>query len=202
MEISSETLSRGVAIAFFVLAFVYTLADFDTMFDKDKLVPNKRASPFKYALGYVFGYAAVVIKVVLVLLFVYVFIVVYNLAIVGIFKPLLSDNVDSASNIKFSTGANEIVEKARGSYFEAIKQVTKTVMGFTFGFIDVPQLLVVMCVIVPTVIFVTSFTYYYSHPASGEDKIKQMNTAYHMFMMFIFALIIVMCLFAIYQAFL
>lgn len=206
MEISSETLSLGVSIVFLLLALVYTLADYDTIFNKDRFIDKKWAFPLKYALGYVGGYAAVIVKAILVLLFIYVFIVVYNLAIVGIFKPLLTDNVDSSASIKLSSGAGEIIDKARGTYFDAIKQVVKSMMPFTFGFIDVPQLLVLMFVIIPVFLFVTSFAYYYavSHKKVDDDtqRLKEMTTTYHMFMVFMFTLIVVMCIFSLLWVFL
>lgn len=203
IDVDAETLAIGLGILLFCLATIYTLADYDAIFEKSVFL-KKWSNPIKYAIAYVMSYMTFILKALLVLCFIFVFIVVYNILIVGIFKPLLSDNLGSAASLKsaglgISMGASEIVEKARQTYFEAIKEVIKKGIVFVFGMFRVPNAALILLVVLPIFLFTNALAYYAMTSKSNETN-KVLNTNYHMLTVGIFCMLLLALVFIIYYA--
>lgn len=185
----------AIGVALFVLAIVYAFTEYAQVFDQQHYI-GKYSNGLKYALSYVFGYGNIMFKALVILLFIYVFVVIYNIALVAIFKPLISDNTDSATSIKFSTGADELVNKARNTYFEAIKYIVKHMMDLAFGFLRIPRIMLMMYIVLPITLVIVSTTLYYTY-MNKDSKSEEMNTMYHVCMLLLFSLVVSSCLFAI-----
>lgn len=185
----------AIGVALFVLVIVYAFTEYAQVFDQQHYI-GKYSNGLKYALSYVFGYGNIMFKALVILLFIYVFVVIYNIALVAIFKPLISDNTDSATSIKFSTGADELVNKARNTYFEAIKYIVKHMMDLAFGFLRIPRIMLMMYIVLPMTLVIVSTTLYYTY-MNKDSKSEEMNTMYHVCMLLMFSLVVSSCLFAI-----
>lgn len=184
----------AISISLFVLAIVYAFTEYAQVFDRQNYI-GKYSNALKYAVSYMFGYANIMFKALVILLFIYVFVVVYNIALVAIFKPLISDNTDSAISIKFSTGANELVNKARNTYFDAIKYIVKHMMDLAFGFLRFPRIILMMYIVLPITLVVVSMTLYYTY-MNKDSKLEEMNTMYHVCMILMLSLVALSCVFA------
>jgi hypothetical protein len=197
-------LGVGMGLILFLLALIYCFTDYSSIFDKNDYV-GKYKSAVKYAFAFCFDYVGIVFKVMLVLLFIYIFIVIYNIAIVAIFKPLLSDNVGSNESVNGFNSAREIIEQARISYFSMIKTVAINTMRVVFGFINIPNTLLLLFVIIPIYLLFAVFSYYHfisnkqnvEKEKSKEQKI--LTSTYHYFMILIFTIIVMFAIYMIYK---
>lgn len=207
MDVPTQNiLGVGMGLGLFLLAMVYSLADISTVFDKTSFV-GKYASSIKYALSFFLGFVTIVFKIMLVLLFIFIFIVIYNIVVVGVFKPLMSESLLNTSNplsaVKGFIGAREIIEQARVSYFSMIKTVAINTMSVVFGFINIPNTVILLFTVIPLYLLFAVFSYYQfvstkSSNNQGEDAQQQqkiLNTNYHYFIILIFTILIT---FAIY----
>jgi hypothetical protein len=205
LNATSANISVGIGIGMLILAFIYTLADYGSCFPKMNFV-GSYVNPLWYALSYLFSYVKLFFKSLIVLLFIFVFIFVYYMAAVGVLKPFVSENVDSSASIQSFTGADEIVQKAKASYFDTIAPVAKKAMAFSFGFLQLPITLATLVVLIPLFLLVSAVVYYSSFsrkrtiPDGAEQNILETN--YHVFMIMIFAMLIMSCLFFVYAAYL
>jgi hypothetical protein len=190
----AEILAIGVSL--FVLAIVYAFTEYAQVFDRQHYT-GKYTNALKYALSYVFGYGNIMFKALVILLFIYVFVVIYNIALVAIFKPLISDNTDSATSIKFSTGADELVNKARNTYFEAIKYIVKHMMDLAFGFLRIPRIMLMMYIVLPMTLVIVTTALYYTY-MNKDSKLEEMNTMYHVCMILMLSLVALSCMFALF----
>jgi hypothetical protein len=201
---TQNILGVGMGLGLFLLAMIYSLADISTVFDKNAFV-GKYTSSIKYALAFFFGFITIVFKIMLVLLFIFIFIVVYNIVVVGVFKPLMSESLLDTTNplslVKGFTGAREIIEQARVSYFSMIKTVAVNTMQVVFGFINIPNTIILLFTVIPLYLLFSTFSYYQfvsnkdntSNDSQKEQKI--LNTNYHYFIILIFTILVT---FAIY----
>lgn len=195
---TKDKLGIGMGLVMFILALVYCFADYNTVFDKNDYVGTYK-SAVKYAFIFFFDFLGIVFKIMMVLLFIYMFIVVYNIAVVGIFKPLLTENADSNQIISSFSGAREILEEAKKSYMSMIKTVAKTAMKIVFGFIDIPNTIVLFFVIIPIYLFFVAFAYYQfilnkkninKNTESKSNEQKLLSTNYHYFMILVFTIVL------------
>jgi hypothetical protein len=189
----AEILAIGISL--FVLAIVYAFTEYSYVFDRQQYIGNY-TNALKYALSYTFGYGNIMFKALVILLFIYIFVVIYNIALVAIFKPLISEHSYSISSIKFSTGADELVNKAKKTYFEAIKYIVKHMMDLAFGFLREPRIMFIMYIILPVTLFAVSTTLYFVY-LRKTSKVEEMNTMYHVCMILLFSLVASSCMFAI-----
>lgn len=189
----AEILAIGISL--FVLAVVYAFTEYAQVFDRQYYV-GKYSNALKYAVSYVFGYGNIMFKALVILLFIYVFVVIYNIALVAVFKPLISNSTDSAISIKFSTGADELVNKARNTYFEAIKYIVKHMMDLAFGFLRIPRIMSMMYIVLPVTLVIVTMALYYTY-MNKDSKLEEMNTMYHVCMILMVSLVAVSCMFAI-----
>lgn len=200
MAFSPETFSVSIGLALFLLALLYCFADFSSVFDKNSFI-EKYNSAFTFAFTYFAAFITIMFKVMLVLLFIYVFIVIYNIAIVGIFKPLISENMDSNASVSGFSSAREIVDKARISYYESIKAIAKKTMDIAFGFIKIPNCLLLTFVLIPTYILIVTYSYYAFIGTKVNIKSNQqkvLSTNYHYFIILIFTIMMMLSLYLIY----
>ncbi len=203
---TQQKLGIGMGLGLFLLSLVYCLTDIGTILDKS-LFTGQYTSAIKYALAFFFGFVSIAFKILLVLLFVFIFIVVYNIAAVAIFKPLMSESLDSGTAFKGFTGAREIIEQARVSYFSMIKTVAINTMRVVFGFINVPHTILLFFVVIPIYLLFAVFAYYQfvstkSTTTDSNDVQKGqkiMNTNYHYFIMLIFTIIITFGIYLTYK---
>jgi hypothetical protein len=201
---TQNILGVGMGLGLFLLAMIYSLADISTVFDKNAFV-GKYTNSIKYALAFFFGFVTIVFKIMLVLLFIFMFIVVCNIVVVGVFKPLMSESLLNTSNplsaVKGFIGAREIIEQARVSYFSMIKTVAVNTMQVVFGFINIPNTIILLFTVIPLYLLFSTFSYYQfvsnkgtiSNDSQKEQKI--LNTNYHYFIILIFTILVT---FAIY----
>lgn len=205
---TQNILGVGMGLGLFLLAMIYSLADIGTVFDKNAFV-GQYANSLKYALSFFLGFVTIVFKIMLVLLFIFIFIVIYNIVVVGVFKPLMSDSILNTSNplsaIKGFTGAREIIEQAKVSYFSMIKTVALNTMQVVFGFINIPNTVILLFTVIPLYLLFSVFSYYQfvstkENTSSGNDSQKQqriLNTNYHYFIMLIFTILFTFALYII-----
>lgn len=192
---TKDKLGVGMGLVMFLLALVYCFTDYSSVFDKNDYVGTYK-SAVKYAFIFFFDFLGIIFKIMMVLLFIYMFIVVYNIAIVGIFKPLLTKNVDSNEIISNFSSAREILEKATISYTSMIKTVAKTAMRIVFGFLDIPNTIMLFFVIIPIYLFFVAFAYYQfilnkkNINKSKSNEQKYLSTNYHYFMILVFTIVI------------
>lgn len=202
VQFDAETLSIGVSIFLFTLASLYTLADYEAIFDKNTFL-KKLSNPIKYSIAYVMSYMTYIFKALLVMFFVFIFIIVYNILIVGIFKPLLSENIGSQNNLKaagFAMGAYDIIEKARKTYFEAIQEVIKKGMLFVFGMFKVQYLGMILLIIIPVFLSFVATAYYTNVQTKQKQKQKTQNLLlnYHLLMIIMFIVLVISLVFIAY----
>lgn len=196
MELEAkDKLGVGMGFVMFILALIYCFTDYNTVFDKSDYTGTYK-NAVKYAFTFFFDFLGMVFKIMMVLLFIYMFIVVYNIAVVGIFKPLFTKNADSNEVISSFGSAREILEEAQKSYMSMIKKVAKTAMRIVFGFLDIPNTIILFFVIIPIYLFFVAFAYYQfilnkkniNKNRSNEQKL--LETYYHYFMILIFTIVI------------
>lgn len=201
-NISNDKLAVGMGLGLFLLALVYCLTDVGSVFDKATFV-GKYSSSIKYALAFFFAFITIVFKLMLVLLFIYVFIVIYNIVVVGVFKPLMSDGVMDTSN-GFNS-AKDVVQQAQTSYFALIKSVAIKTMGVVFGFINIPNTILLFFTIIPVYLLFAVLSYYQFvstkkavelEPQKGQ---KVLNTSYHCFIILIFSILVSFAMYMIYS---
>lgn len=189
-----DKLGIGMGLVMFLLALVYCFTDYSSVFDKNDYVGTYK-SAVKYAFILLFDFLGIIFKILMVLLFIYMFIVVYNIAIVGIFKPLLTKNADSDEIISSFSSAREILEKATVSYTSMIKTVAKTAMRIVFGFLDIPNTIMLFFVIIPIYLFFVAFAYYQfilnkkNINKNNSNEQKFLSTNYHYFMILVFTIV-------------
>lgn len=205
-EPKRNILGVGMGLGLFLLAMIYSLADINTILDKSAFV-GRYTSSIKYALAFFFGFVTIVFKIMLVLLFIFIFIVIYNIVVVGVFKPLMSESLLNTSNplsaIKGFIGAREIIEQARVSYFSMIKTVAVNTMSVVFGFINIPNTVVLLFTVIPIYLLFSTFSYYQfvsnkdntKNNSDTQKEQKILNTNYHYFIILIFTILVT---FAIY----
>ena len=190
-----DKLGVGIGLIMFLLSLVYCFSDYNLVFDKNDYIGTYKSS-VKYAFIFLFDFISIVFKIMIVLLFIYMFIVVYNIAIVGIFKPLLTKNADSNEVISTFNGARDILEQAQKSYITMIKTVAKTAMRVVFGFLNIPNTIILFFVIIPLYLFFVAFAYYQfilnkqNIEKSKSNEQKFLSTNYHNFMILVFTIVI------------
>jgi hypothetical protein len=199
---SPNKVSVGMGLGLFLLAMVYSLTDIGVVLDKNAFV-GKYTSSIKYALTFFFGFVTIVFKIMVVLLFIYTFIVIYNIVIVGILKPMMSKNtLDPTAGF---SGAREIISQARESYFAMIKSVAVKTMDVVFGFINIPNTLILFFTVIPVYLLFAVFSYYQfvstKHNIDDDTQKGQkiLNTNYHYFIMLIFTVVITFALYVIFK---
>lgn len=197
---SPNKLSVGMGLGLFLLALTYSLTDIGVVLDKNAFV-GKYTSSIKYALTFFFGFVTIVFKIMVVLLFIYTFIVIYNIVIVGILKPLMSKN--TLDPTRGFSGARDIITQAHESYFGMIKSVATKTMDVVFGFINIPNTLILFFIVIPIYLLFAVFSYYQfvsTKQTIDDDSQKGqkiMNTNYHYFIMLIFTVVITFALYII-----
>jgi hypothetical protein len=192
----------GIGLVFFILALIYCLSDYGITFDKTNYIGEWK-NAFKYATTFVLAYVIILFKALIVLFFIYVLFIVYNIAIIGAFRPLVSNSIDSNDVIDSSGSAREIIQEARQSYFGSIKKASSSMFKVAFGFINVPYAILLIYVLIPVLLYVFIMTYYLS--LSSQKKVKQnegdmqdiLLSNYHFFIMLLFALLIIAVVFLI-----
>ncbi len=196
MELEAkDKLGIGMGFVMFILALIYCFTDYNSVFDKNDYV-GKYKNAVKYAFTFFFDFLGMVLEIMMVLLFIYMFIVVYNIAVVGIFKPLFTKNADSNEVISNFSSAREILEEAQKSYMSMIKTVAKTAMRIVFGFLDIPNTIMLFFVIIPIYLFFVAFAYYQfilNKPNITKNKANEqkfLGTNYHYFMILVFTILI------------
>lgn len=201
MALNLEKYGVGIGVALFILAVVYCLTDIGQIFAKNAFTEEYKSAT-KFAFSYSFSFLNLMFKVLLILLFIYIFIVIYDIAIVGIFKPLISENMDSNASITASSSAREIMEKARVSYFESIKAVARNTMSIVFGFINIPNALLILFFVIPLYILIVTFSYYKfistKEKTKGPDQENILQTNYFYFVLLIFSVMTLLSLYFIY----
>jgi hypothetical protein len=201
-----DRLSIGMGLGLFILALIYCFADVSSVFDKSDYTGLYK-SAIKYAFVFLFDFINIVFKIMLVLLFIYVFIVVYNITIVGIFKPLLSDNVDSNDSISGFNSARQIIEEAQKSYFSSVKVIAKNTMKVVFGFMDIPNTIVLFFIIIPLYLLFVVFAYYRfivnkrNINKNKQNEQKFLTTNYHYLMILIFTIVISFLVYILWKTF-
>lgn len=205
MELQTkDKLGVGMGLVMFLLALIYCFTDYSSVFDKNDYVGTYK-NAIKYAFIFLFDFLGIVFKIMMVLLFIYMFIVVYNIAIVGIFKPLLSKNADSNEIISSFNSAREILEEATISYTSMIKTVAKTAMRIVFGFLNIPNTIMLFFVIIPVYLFFVAFAYYqfiinkHNINKAKSDEQKFLSTNYHYFMILVFTILISFIIYIIWN---
>lgn len=190
-----DKFSIGMGLVLFLLALVYCFTDYDTTFDINDYVGTYKTA-VKYAFTFTFDFLAMVFKIMLVLLFVYVFIVIYNIALVGIFRPLLTKNIDSKEIVSNFSGIDEILSSARISYDFAVMKVAKQAIKIVFGFLDIPNTIVLFFVIIPLYVFFVALAYYLyilnkkNIAKNPSEEQAFLSTNYHNLMILIFTILI------------
>lgn len=147
----------AVGLVLFILSFTYALLDISIFFRKEAQ-EREQQNFLKYGLFYVAGYYQIVLKALLALLFVFVFLMVYNIILVGVFKPLISDagTVSTSGDMTYE----QIVAKAKGGYFELISAIAKLVFTTVFRIVDVRFALLLLFAFIPITIFLVVTTYH------------------------------------------
>jgi hypothetical protein len=144
----------AVGLLLFVLAFSYALLDIPHFFRKEAQ-ESEQVSFWKYGFFYVAGYFQILLKAFLALLFVFVFFMVYNIILVGVFKPLISDSISEGK------GAYEdVVAKAKEGYFSAISAMAKITVSTVFVVVDVKLALLLLFAYLPITVFVVAIVYH------------------------------------------
>lgn len=192
--VSIETV---VSMLFFVLAFSYALLEM-TFFFRKETQENEQVHFLKYSLFYVAGYYQMLLRALLALLFIYIFLMVYNIILVGVFKPLISDSV--SSGMSKGTPYDEVISKAKEGYFELISGMAKLMLQIVFKIVDFRTPngilgLTTLLVYVPLTIFILVTTYHMTiaRPKNME-KIGNVDDArktnYHYVTMIVLSFII------------
>lgn len=198
MPLNLEKHSVGIGLALFLLAIIYCFTDLFSVYQVNNFV-EKHKGAIQFGLSYFFAFLMFMFKVCIVLLCIYIFIVLYNIAIVGIFKPLISENTDSNASIDSGSSAREIIDKARVSYYEAIKYIAKKVFTISFGFFSIPNSIMMIFVIIPTYFLVVTYSYYQFIATKENTKgAQEQNILSTTFFYFILLLFIVMFLLSFY----
>jgi hypothetical protein len=83
---------------------------------------------------------------------------VYNIILVGVFKPLISNSV--SAGVSKGTPYDEVVSKAKDGYFELISAMAKFIFATVFKVIHVRLALFLLLVYVPLAIFMLTLTYH------------------------------------------
>jgi hypothetical protein len=182
-------------VMLFALAVVYALLDADSCFSKEEQ-ESKIHPVLIYSFNYTIGYFQILFKALLALLFVFVFLMVYNIILVGVFKPLISDNVSSGTYGSLPYDA--IVAKAKEGYFQLIAAVTKHIFATVFQIVDVKLVFVLMFLFIPLFVFAVVTTYHLSIARSkkmenigstdGEYSVRSTN--YHFLTLLIISITI------------
>jgi hypothetical protein len=183
----------AVGLILFILSFTYALLDISTFFKKETQ-EREQHHYLKYALFYVGGYYQIVLKALLALLFVFVFLMVYNIILVGVFKPLISDTASSSTSGDITY--EQIVAKAKGGYFDLISAIAKLVFTTVFKIVDVKFALLMLFVFIPITIFFVVTTYYLTVGRKyNMENVTSPNTArvanYHYLTIMILSFIII-----------
>lgn len=201
MVLNLEKYGVGIALALFLLAIVYCFTEIGSVFQMNTFVESHKGA-VAFGLSYCFAFLAIMFKVMLVLFFIYIFVVIYNIAIVGIFKPLISANMDSDASVSSGSSAREIVEKARVSYYEAIKVVAKKVFTIAFGFFNIPNTLLIVFGVIPLYLLVVTFSYYQfvatKEKTKGSQEQNILNTTFMYFTLLIFIIMTLLAIHLIY----
>ncbi len=181
-----------VGMIFFVLAFAYALLDSAFFFRKDEQT-NKQIHFLRYGLSYVAGYYQMLLRTFLALVFIFIFLMVYNIIMVGVLKPLISDSV--ASGMSKGTPYEEVVAKAKHGYFELISSLAKLMVVTVFSVVNVKLALILLFVYVPLAIFILVTTYHLTiaRPKNMEtigDIDNARTTNYHYLTMMVISFII------------
>jgi hypothetical protein len=199
----SDKLLSGLSIIFFTLAILYVFSDFNTILDINEYATEWKI-PIKFSLGYVSAYLRILLKSLLVLFFIYVFIIIYNIVLIGVFKPLVSDGIDSTETISKFAGINDIIIASKSSYFKPIAIVAQKMMSIAFGFLILQYSILILLFIVPIIIFIVSLVYYSTISKKSnipEEKMQDvLKTNYHFMSMFILLLLFVVFTYLIYSS--
>ena len=156
-----------VGLLLFVLAFMYALLDMAYYFKKDTQ-ENQQLNFLEYGVIYLAGYYQILLKALLSLLFIFVFLMVYNIILVGVFKPLISDTTQQSGDITY----REIISKAKDGYFGIISSLAKLIFTTVFRIVDVRFALLVVLLYIPITIFIVVITYH----LTIARKIKMENS--------------------------
>lgn len=194
-----------VGMLLFILSFTYALLDISYYFQKD-IQENEQLHFLEYGMVYFGGYYQIVMKALLGLLFVFVFLMVYNIILVGVFKPLITETKGFSAEGSGEMTYRTIVSKAKEGYFELISSVAKLIFTTVFRVVDVKFALVVLLVFIPLSILLVTITY---HSTIGR-KIKMDNstepyttrsTNYHYVTLLVLSFIILAVIFTAFIGF-
>lgn len=193
-----------IAMFFFLLAFVYVMADFFNVFDINNYIGEWAGGAMKFAVGYSLAIFGIVFKIFLVLFFIYIFIVLYKVLVIALVRPILSDDVSSNSYVDSFNGAREIIEKAKVSFSESINYIMKSNMKTVFGIYKIPNAVIGLIVFLPVFVFLSAFSYYSSlsrkKNVKDEDVQDVLTTNYHYFAIIILVILILLVLNILYSA--
>jgi hypothetical protein len=183
----------AVGLFLFILSFTYALLDISIFFKKTTQ-EREQHHYLKYGVFYVGGYYQIVLKALLALLFVFVFLMVYNIILVGVFKPLISETVSASSSGDMTY--EQIVAKAKEGYFALISAIAKLVFTTVFRIVDVRFALLLLFAFIPITIFFVVTTYHLTiarkHNMEKVDSPESARVAnYHYLTIIIMSFIIV-----------
>lgn len=170
-----------VGLLLFILSFSYALLDISYFFKKETQ-EYEQLHFLEYGTLYLMGYYQILLKALLALLFVFVFLMVYNMVLVGVFKPLISNPV--APGVSGDATYDEIVAKAKGGYFEIISAIARLIFTTVFEIVDVKFALAVVFVILPVSIFIIAVCYHIiiaskKKMENVEEPVEIRATNYH-----------------------
>lgn len=198
-----HNINTGLSLAFLTLAIVYAIADFAIVFDINDFSAEWKA-PAKFALSYVMSYYRILGKALIVLFFVFVFIIMYDLVLIGVITPFVSDNIDSKKNISKFAGVAEIIGATKDGYFQGVAKVASLTISTLFGFISLKFAILLLVIVFPIVMFCVSFVYYssISNVSKIDDTEEQQNilkTSFHFISIFMFCILFCIFAFLIYS---
>lgn len=159
----------AVGTIFFVAAMILSLLKYPDYVTKENQSDIK-ISKYAKALYYMYGYLTIVLKAIVVLVFIFVFIMVFNVITLGVFKPLMSEDVGSNASVYGNTGYGDIIAKAKNGYFAVLGAIAERVFKTTFHVIHFENVLIAFLVFAPVFILCVCFLFHLLW--SPKDKTK------------------------------
>ncbi len=158
-----------------------------------------QASTSKYirAMYYLYGYIVIVFKALLALIFVFVFVMVALIIVVGIFKPMMSDGVNSDTSVYANSGYSEIVLKAKEGYFALIGALAQKTFHSALYVFNFPPVLVTLFAFTPIFILCVALVHcVFWNPKDMDDQEKEnyLATNYHLFSVMFLSIMVTMIL--------
>lgn len=191
---SKFDLEPFIAFFFFLMAFIYVMADFFVIFDVNNYLGEWSGGATKFAVGYSFAIFVIIFKLLLVLFFIYLFIVFYKVTVIALVTPVLSNNVSSNESIDNSNGAREVIDKAKMGFSESLNYILKSNMKTVFGIYKIPNAIIGLLIVLPVFVYISTFSYYYSISRTkyikDEDVQNVLTTNYHYFAIIILTILI------------